>query len=178
MGGGLGGSFGGTKGSNGSFKETLDHISNILAAASFIPGADTITNAISIPVDLARGDWVSAVLDLAGIVPVFGEAADVAKTGDKIIDGVKAADKATDSAKIAKKVKYPGNNPSKSPGKGFEWRGKSSPKDGKGNWYNPKTGEKWNSDLGHGDPIGPHWDYTDKNGNKFRVFPDGRVEKK
>lgn len=48
----------------------------------------------------------------------------------------------------------------------------------KENWYNPKTGEKWNADLGHGDPIGPHWDYTDKNGNKFRVFPDGRVEKK
>ncbi len=75
-----------------------------MAVASFIPGADTITNAISIPVDLVRGDWVSAVLDLAGIVPAFGEVADVAKTGDKIIDGVKAADKATDSAKIAKKV--------------------------------------------------------------------------
>ncbi len=104
MGGGLGGNFGGTKGSNGSFKETLDHISNILAVASFIPGADTITNAISIPVDLARGDWVSAVLDLAGIVPVFGEAADFAKTGDKIIDGVKTADKARDSAKVVRKA--------------------------------------------------------------------------
>ena len=75
-------------------------------------------------------------------------------------------------------IKYPGDNPSKSPGKGFEWRGKSSPKDGKGNWYNPKTGEKWNSDLNHGEPIGPHWDYTDSNGNKYRVFPNGRIEKK
>ena len=45
-------------------------------------------------------------------------------------------------------------------------------------WYNPKTGEKWNSDLNHGEPIGPHWDYTDSNGNKYRVFPDGRIEKK
>ena len=35
-----------------------------------------------------------------------------------------------------------------------------------------------NAYLGHGDPIGPHWDYTDKNGNKFRVFPDGRIEMK
>ena len=75
-------------------------------------------------------------------------------------------------------IKYPGDNPSKSPGKGFEWRGKSSPKDGKGNWYNPKTGEKWNSDLSHVEPIGPHWDYTDSNGNKYRVFPNGRIEKK
>lgn len=45
-------------------------------------------------------------------------------------------------------------------------------------WHNPKTGEKWNSDLNHGDPIGPHWDYIDSNGNKYRVFPDGRLEKK
>ncbi len=104
MGGGLGGSFGGTKGSNGSFKETLDHISNLLAAASFVPGLDTFTNIASIPVDALRGDWVSTILDIAGVIPVFGEAADFAKTGDKIIDGVKAADKATDSAKIAKKV--------------------------------------------------------------------------
>ena len=77
-----------------------------------------------------------------------------------------------------KSIRYPGNDNSKSPGKGFEWRGKSSPSEGKGNWYNPKTGERWNSDLNHGDPIGPHWDYTDSSGNKYRVFPDGRVERK
>lgn len=75
-------------------------------------------------------------------------------------------------------IKYPGNNPSKSPGKGFEWRGKSSPGGDKGNWYNPKTREKWNPDLKHGDPIGAHWDYTDANGNKYRVYPDGHIEKK
>lgn len=75
-------------------------------------------------------------------------------------------------------IKYPGNNPAKSPGKGFEWRGKSEPGGNKGNWYNSKTGEKWNPDLKHGDPIGPHWDYTDAYGNKYRVFPDGRIEKK
>lgn len=75
-------------------------------------------------------------------------------------------------------MKYPGNIPSKSPGKGFEWRGKSEPGGSKGNWYNPKTGEKWNPDLKHGKPIGPHWDYTDSQGNKFRVYPDGHAELK
>ena len=104
MGGGLGGSFGGTKGSNGSFKETLDHISNLLTAASFVPGLDTFTNIASIPVDALRGDWVSTILDIAGVIPVFGEAADFAKTGDKIIDGVKTADKARDSAKVVRKA--------------------------------------------------------------------------
>lgn len=76
------------------------------------------------------------------------------------------------------KIKYPGNDASKSPGKGFEWRGSGSPNSGKGNWYNPKTREKWNPDLKHKEPQGPHWDYTDKNGNKYRVFPDGRIEPK
>ena len=41
-------------------------------------------------------------------------------------------------------IKYWGNNPAKSLGKGFEWRGKSSLGGDKENWYNPKTGEKWN----------------------------------
>ena len=78
----------------------------------------------------------------------------------------------------SKNIKYPGNDPSKPPDKDFEWRGKTNPNGGKGNWYNPKTGEKWNPDLNHGDPIGPHWDYTDSYGNKYRVFPDGSLVKK
>ena len=77
-----------------------------------------------------------------------------------------------------KKIKYPGNNPKKPPNKDFEWRGKSKPGGDKGNWYNPKTGEKWNPDLNHKDPIGPHWDYTDKNGTSFRVFPNRYFEQK
>jgi hypothetical protein len=74
--------------------------------------------------------------------------------------------------------KYPGNNPNTSPGDGFEWRGSGNPDSGKGNWYNPTTGEKWNPDITHGEPIGPHWDYTDPSGNKFRVFPDGGMKAK
>jgi hypothetical protein len=75
--------------------------------------------------------------------------------------------------------KYPGNDPTVPPGEGFEWRGSGNPASGKGNWYNPSTGERWNSDLGHGDPIGPHWDYQPyKNGPEYRMFPDGRIEPK
>ncbi len=88
------------------------------------------------------------------------------KHGDKVVGGVKNS------------IKYPGNNPAKSPGKGFEWRGQSDPSSGKGNWYNPDTKEKWNADLEHGEPIGPHWDYTDSNGKRFRVFPNGHIESK
>ncbi len=97
MGGGKGGSFGNTKGS------ALDAISNILAVASFIPGVDTFTNLASIPVDLLRGDFVSAGLDAIGIIPFIGEIADGAKTVDKVFDTVKAIDKITDVSTNAKK---------------------------------------------------------------------------
>ena len=163
----------------------MDKLSDGLAIASLIPGLDTFADLASIPIDLARGDFVSAGLSALGAVPFVGEVADSAKLAkmvDKVGDGVKTvnkSDKLVDSAKgIKKSIKYPGNNPSKSPGKGFEWRGKSTPDKGKGNWYNPKTGEKWNSDLKHGDPIGPHWDYTDSKGKQYRVFPDGHFELK
>ena len=91
MGGGKGGNFGNTKGSS------LDALSNLLAAASLIPGLDTFTNLASIPVDLLRGDYVSAGLSAIGAIPIVGEIADTAKL----------ADKATDFTKFTKKL-HPG----------------------------------------------------------------------
>ena len=68
--------------------------------------------------------------------------------------------------------KYPGDDPTKSPGKGFEWRGRGDPASGNGSWYNPGTGESWHPDLNHGPPIGPHWDYTPSRGAPpIRIFP-------
>ncbi len=99
MGGSISGNFGNTKGSS------LDALSNMLAAASLIPGLDTFTNLASIPVDLARGDFLSAGLSAIGALPVVGEVADVAKYADKGIDIAKTVDKASDAAKVAKTAK-------------------------------------------------------------------------
>lgn len=85
----------------------LDGISTALTAASFIPGVDTVTNLLSVPVDLLRGDYISAGLDLVGAIPFVGEAADVARTArtaDRIIDGARLADKAADTVKVADDV--------------------------------------------------------------------------
>ena len=101
MGGGRGGNFGNTYG------KTLDAISNVLTAASLIPGVDTFADIAAIPVDLLRGDFLSAGLDALGAIPFVGEIADIAKTAktaDNIIDTAKAVDKVTDAAKAAKKV--------------------------------------------------------------------------
>ena len=61
-----------------------------------------------------------------------------------------------------------------------EWRGKpdSKPGDKNGNYHNPNTGESYRPDLDHPNPIGPHWDHKDGNGNWERIFPDGRKEPK
>ena len=79
-----------------------DAASDILAIASIIPGVDTIADLASIPVDLIRGDYISAILSAIGAIPVVGEVADtakLAKTADKIVDAAKGADKAIDAAK-------------------------------------------------------------------------------
>lgn len=74
---------------------------------------------------------------------------------------------------------YPGNDPTKSPGENFEWRGKGDPSSGKGAWVNSKTGETLHPDLNHGAPYGPHWDYNyPGGGNGFRIYPDGSMSPK
>lgn len=55
-----------------------------------------------------------------------------------------------------------GNDPSKSPGKGFEWKGKGSPESGKGSWvknWKQPNEEKLHPDINHPPPKAPHWDY-------------------
>jgi hypothetical protein len=67
-------------------------------------------------------------------------------------------------------------DPSKPPSADFVWKGRLPHTPGqRGNWVNLKTGEKYNPDLEHPDPIGPHYDYTDPSGGEWRVFPDGRI---
>ena len=101
MGAGRAGNFGNTKGNS------LDALSNLLTAASLIPGLDTFTNLASIPVDLARGDFVSAGLSVLGVIPIAGEAADaakLAKMADKAVDISKATKTTTNFKSFPKKI--------------------------------------------------------------------------
>ena len=106
MGGGVRGNFGNTQGSREyDWRSVLDSVSNVLTGASLIPGLDTFTNLASIPVDLARGDFLSAGLSALGVIPVVGEIGDAAKYVDKGIDVAKTVDKASDASKTVKKSK-------------------------------------------------------------------------
>jgi hypothetical protein len=68
------------------------------------------------------------------------------------------------------------DDPAQPPAPGWMWRGKDPPGGIKGAWYNPSTKESLHPDLQHPPPIGPHWDYKDASGTRWRVFPDGRME--
>ena len=101
MGGGKAGNFGNT------FGQKLDKLSNVLTAASLIPGVDTIADLAAIPVDALRKDFVSVGLDALGVIPLVGEigdAAKLAKTVDKATDAVKTAKKATDFSSFPKNM--------------------------------------------------------------------------
>ena len=97
-----------SKNSEKTKKSHLDSLSNLLTVASLIPGLDTITNLASVPVDILRGDYVSAGLSAFGAIPFIGEIADTAKlvkTADKAVDAVKIMDKSSDVGKTAKNFK-------------------------------------------------------------------------
>ena len=69
--------------------------------------------------------------------------------------------------------KFPGWDPAKCPGEGYEWRGRGEPGSKTGNWYNPETGEWLRPDLEHPDPIPPHWDYGIRGEDtSYRIFED------
>ena len=69
--------------------------------------------------------------------------------------------------------KFPGWDPTKCPGEGYEWRGRGEPGSKTGNWYNPETGEWLRPDLEHPDPIPPHWDYGIRGEDtSYRIFED------
>ena len=66
---------------------------------------------------------------------------------------------------------YPGDpaDPSLPPPDGW------GPDPGGGGFKKPGTGETLRPDSVHPGDIPPHWDYTDPNGNEWRVFPDGSI---
>ncbi len=104
MGAGKSGNFGNTKGN------ALDALSDLLTAASLVPGLDTFTDLAAIPVDLARGDFLSAGLDLLGVVPFVGEVADtakLAKMADKAVGAAKIASRSSKGTKLLNKVSNP-----------------------------------------------------------------------
>ncbi|MBE7024404.1 MAG: hypothetical protein E7412_08100 [Ruminococcaceae bacterium] len=85
----------------------LDYVSALLSAAALVPGIDSLVDLISIPVDLLRGDLISAGFDLVGIVPFIGEVGDAGKAlriADKASDVTKAVNKGSSFSDFPKRL--------------------------------------------------------------------------
>ncbi len=67
-------------------------------------------------------------------------------------------------------------NPAQSPGSKFKWMGKGPVGSNEGSWWDPDTDESLHPDLGHEEPIGPHYDYEAPDGSEYRIYPEGRIE--
>jgi len=67
-------------------------------------------------------------------------------------------------------------DPTSPPANGFIWRGDGLPGSDKGNWWNPNTKEWLHYDPSHHGI--PHYDYRDPFGNRFRIWPNGRMTPK
>jgi RHS repeat-associated protein len=75
----------------------------------------------------------------------------------------------------------PSKPPRGSDGKEWEWRGKLPQGGAQGGYVNPTNPDQSvHPDLGHPDPVGPHWDFTDrgKTPSGWRIFPDGSIKPK
>jgi RHS repeat-associated protein len=107
-------------------------------------------------------------------------AGDDAQSSDQIPAKASAEqeyDKARDACPAERLTDLPNfDDPSQSPGDDWEWRGSGPPGSSDGAWHNPKTGESLHPDLDHPDPVDPHYDWISPGGERFRIYPDGRVE--
>jgi hypothetical protein len=76
---------------------------------------------------------------------------------------------------------WPGDDGATTPGSEWTWEGSGPPGSAEGNWTktNPDgTKESLHPDLNHPEPKGPHWDYKDKSGRWWNVWPDGKMTPK
>ena len=85
-------------------QKALDKVSMALAAASLVPGMDTFTDMASIPVDLFRGDYMSALFDTVGLIPFVGEVGDTAKLAKIGVDTIDVASDASRAIKAGAEV--------------------------------------------------------------------------
>ena len=120
----------------------------------------------------ADGPYPFCDMVYIGVIIILGViiTANVSTSSEFPQDTSTATESASESAteKIPN-VTYPGDDPAKSPGDDYEWRGRDPQGGERGSYYNPKTGECWHPDLNHPQPIGPHWDYKDAEGIWWRI---------
>lgn len=112
------------------------------------------------------GSFLGSSFTLGSFALASGEVITVSITGAQIVAGSLAA-LIMFSQWVPKT--WPGDDPTQSPGDGFEWHGKLPEGGDKGAWFNPETGESLHPDFNH-PGMDPHWDWIDPKGIAWRIF--------
>ena len=73
----------------------------------------------------------------------------------------------------------PSNPPVDSDGNEWPWRGPDDPGGERGGYVDPNNKDiSVHPDLNHPDPIGPHYDYTNRKKGGARIHPSGQITPK
>jgi RHS repeat-associated protein len=156
---------------------TLDVFSQAASAAlpavALVGGGVAVVDGLGLAVTLGSLSWAGA--EVQYLSHAASDSDSQANSGPNQPDQ-KAAEEGTAAIAGEGPSGVPNfENPAASPGEGWEWRGTGEPGSTKGSWYNPDTGESLHPDVGHPDPIGPHYDWKAPDGATYRVYPDGRI---
>jgi RHS repeat-associated protein len=79
---------------------------------------------------------------------------------------------------IAPPIIPPGWTGDTPPAPGWTWVGPDNPGGPRGGWVSPDGDQSLHGDPNHGPPIGPHVEWNDPNGGRWRLFPDGTCKPK
>ncbi len=90
-----------------SIEEKNAELETLLNAVSFLPGVGDIADIGVAALDALDGDWGSAVLGLAGLIPgadAFTDTTRIARKADNVVDAAKVADDVADFSKFPKTI--------------------------------------------------------------------------
>ena len=152
------------------WKIAVDAVALSIGSWGLYKGMEYATDAIGSPCTLSE----------SGCNVLLAQTFDNQKDLDEKSSKKKKKDVTTNTGK---KPRYDGRDlgedPTRCPGEGFEWKGRGPPGSGKGSWHNEQTKEKLYPDLDHPPPKKPHWDYYSPEFPKgTRLNTDGTWEPK
>jgi hypothetical protein len=138
-------------------------------------GRQTLQTAVAAAAEIVGGITVGGAVAVGTLIGVLTPSSTQSPEDDMIPTNLNNNQGNNDNSQNGAQSPNPApnipQNPSDSPGKGWEWKGKGDPSDGKGNWVNDGTGQKLHPDLNHPPPKPPHWGLTNPDGSKWDFFP-------
>lgn len=82
------------------------------------------------------------------------------------------------SPSLLKSKRYPGDDPTQSPGRNWLWVGTGKPGSQNGYWVNQLKYEVLKPHMDRNESLLLHWEYRTQRGRQYRFLPDGSIIQK